>query len=362
MSKYIDAKALREQLNIDQIIEIVEDLGGELAQTGSDYYIFSSICHHIDASNHSKKLYLYTKPTPFFLCYSCSTSFDIFELIETRWNLLDKEYTFPDVLNYVVTTLGLETNQIAKSKKIYDNWKADLYRFTNPKTTISKSNMQFNKSILNFFDNTYRQEWIDEGITIDTMEKYRIGWYRLNQQVTIPVFDEYGNLIGIHARNFNPCRLKLYDRKYEPFMSICGDYRFATNNVLYGLNFNKENIRYKKQAILTEAPKSVLMAETILDINNTVALFGMNLSTYKRNMLLNYDIDEIVIAIDKWSNESNGYEIWEKCIMRIVNKLQGFVQISYIEDNTGLLSAKDSPFDKGDKIWNELYSHRRYIC
>ena len=67
MSKYIDAKALREQLNIDQIIEIVEDLGGELAQTGSDYYIFSSICHHIDASNHSKKAVSLYQAYTFFL-------------------------------------------------------------------------------------------------------------------------------------------------------------------------------------------------------------------------------------------------------------------------------------------------------
>ena len=356
----IDAKSLKQQLNTSQVISLVESLGGELREQRDSYLIFTSICHYEPniAALHKPHLYYYVT-TQSFYCYRCCLSMDIFSLIEQVWDLQDREYTFTDEINYVVSTLGLAPNQINRPKHVYDDWRSSLGRFLNNTTNPTKSYPTYDKSILDFFEPIYRQEWIDDGITIDTMEKYRIGWYQRNQQVSIPVFGEKGELLGIHARNFDPERAEW--RKYEPLRTISTEYAFSTNETIYGLNFNRENIKYTRQALIFESEKSVLQCETILEHNNTVAMFGMNLSNHNRNQLLKYDIDEIVICIDKWSDVENGRELWNKAIAKIIKKLKGFVKISYIEDVDGLLDFKDSPTDKGKDVWEKLYGTRIYI-
>ena len=67
----INAKKLKRELTIEQIIQIVKSIGGELYSQNNKELIFYSCCHHIDASAHKPKLYYYIDTMSFF-CYSCS--------------------------------------------------------------------------------------------------------------------------------------------------------------------------------------------------------------------------------------------------------------------------------------------------
>jgi len=348
----IDTKQLKEKMNTDDIITVVESLGGEIREDKSpNYIIFTSICHHTDANSHKPKLYFYERTNSFY-CYSCATAFDIFALVEARWNVLDIEFTFSDVVKYVANILGYSQEKLSTRKK--PSWRTDILKFTAP-NSMDKSYLIYPKTDLNRFVDKLPLTWINEGISLSTMQKYSIGYYPLQDTTTIPVFDINGNLVGIHGRRWRPEDIE--DGKYKPVYTLNQEYKFPTSKVLYGLNINKENIRYTQEVKIFEAPKSVMMCEDILDINNSVGLFGCNMSVYQRKMLLSLGVDKFVICLDKQS-DADKHDIWQKSINRIIKLLKPYGEIYIVEDKNDLLNYKDSPVDKGKKIWEQLYAER----
>ena len=76
------------------------------------------------------------------------------------------------------------------------------------------------------------------------MEKYNIGYYPLQDCITIPCFDDKANLIGIRGRFLNPES----QVKYLPIRLLSGiEYKFQTNNYLYGIWYTKQAIKYHKK-------------------------------------------------------------------------------------------------------------------
>lgn len=358
---------MKQSLTTDNIISILKDLGATVQKETSSEIIFSSICCHLDADCHKKKLYWYKSSNTFF-CFKCDFSGDIFSLVAQRWKLQGKQYTFPEVINYVMSICGFENTKFERKQKadIYD-WQSDLSKYLHIETQQNVMKI-YDKSVLNFFEDIYHQSWIDEGISIETLMKYNIKYYPLANQIVIPVYDIDGNLIGLHARNLNP---EMIDAgfKYMPVKLLDGtEYKFATSCALYGIDKNAEHIVRKKEAIIVEAPKSVLQAENILDTNNTVAIFGMNMSKRNKELLLLLGINKIVIALDRQYKEmytdnkkkvfTDEFIIYQKKINKIIDMFRGFVEINVIYDDGHLLNYKDSPFDNDKNIWKELYAGR----
>lgn len=368
----INIEEINKKITINDIIKIVLSLGGEIKGEDEKQIIFTSICHHIDAENHKAKLYYYKKEK-FFLCYSCSSSGDIFWLVQKRKNLLGENCNFTQAIKYVCKTIGLNYNNIKETKhndNIYD-W-SFLKSFANKQYNSNvKKNSTYDDSVLNHLDNIYHQSFIDDYISIETMQKYRIKFYKYGQQICIPVFDDNSNFIGIHCRNLLP-ELIEQGYKYIPLKTVSGtEYKFNTTNVLYGLNLNKMWIKNYKTAIITEAPKGVMQLDSF-GINIGVALFGRSLQKPKRELLLKYGVERVYIALDKQYHsqyDENGnltqeFLQYEKVVMKIVKSLQPFVKDIYViydidEDN--LLEYCDSPMDKGKEIWNKLFENAEKI-
>ena len=95
--------------------------------------------------------------------------------------------------------------------------------------------------------------------------------------------------------------------------------------------------------------------------SNTVACCGSNLNKFQVSLLTNIlGANEITIAFDKeyedWrSEEARKYR--EK-IENMCKKYKGQATFYYIWDMDNLLGLKDSPFDKGKEVFEELYRHR----
>lgn len=369
----VDTKELKEQLNTNQIIELVESLGGELV-SGYDNVkqcIFTSICHNINASDpsHKPKLYYY-KETNMFKCYVCDFSGDIYSLIEGRWMLEDKEFEFRDVIGYILNTLHLDGSLLVTKKK-RASWKNDLKKLITRKK-VWKPYAVYEKTLLEVFDDVYHQEWIDDGITIETMYKYDIGYYGLLDCTTIPVFDEEYNLVGVHGRFWNPQDIE--DGKYRPVHTLNHDFKFPTSEFLYGLNLNKDNISDTRTVCLFEAPKSVLQMETIVEQNNAVAMFGWNMSAIQRDILLKYGVENWMICLDKQykkiyphdyqDTEDEGYQEyrrWVSHVVKIINLLKGFGNVYVVYDTGDLLGYTDSPSDKGREVFYKLLEGKRKV-
>lgn len=375
----IKAEDIKKLLTVQDLINITLSLGAEIKSPLNDekQIIFTSICHHKDANNHKPKLYLY-KHTKSFFCYSCSSAFDIFSLVQKRKELLGEKCSFVQSLKYVCGFCRIDTGDIKDEIK-NDNrcdWQSCLQKYTRYKSN-PKENQIYDKSVLDNLEDKYHLDWINEGISIETQQKFGIKWYNYRQQIVIPVYDDMGNFMGGHVRNLLPEAIE-QGYKYMPFSSLSFDYNFNTGNILYGLNVNKENIRYTKTAILFEAPKSVMLFEGITEMNNSVALFGMNVQKIKRDLLMKYDCEKIIIALDKQYEkqykegnfcDENGNEIkvktdeyakYVKIINKIIKLFKPYMQVDVIldTDELNLIGYKDSPVDKGEKIWYHLYNKR----
>lgn len=369
----IDAKKLTQQLTIDDYKKIVLSLGAIIDHENEKEILFSNICHEKNPDEKKNKLYFY-KDRKFFLCYHCSVSYTIYNLIQKRKKILGEDYSFPDALKYVCDICNIPYENIERihktTTKVY-NWEDDLGKYLRIKNGESLVKI-FDKNILDFFPKIYHQSFINDGISIETMELFGVCYYPYRQQIVIPIYDEEGNLIGLHGRNLLPDAIEA-GYKYIPIKLVNGtDYKFNTSNVLYGLNWNKINIEYSKEVTLFEAPKSVMQMNDILERNNTVGLFGMSLQNKRRDMLLKLKINRVNIALDKQYHtiyDENGeftleFLKWKKKVLAIAEKFKGFASVYVIfdsDDNYPLLKYKDSPSDNGNDIWCELYKKGEII-
>lgn len=343
----MNTKALKEQLNTDQIITLLEALGAELREERNDHLIFTSICHHLNASEHKAKLYYYTNTHSFF-CFSCSNSYDIFSLIEEVWNLRDIEFYFGDIVNFITSTLGISQSDFNPKRNL--SWRDDLRLFTTTKS-MTKHAQIYPLSDLNRFVDKLPYAWIKEGISVDTMRKYHIGYYPLLDCTTIPVFDKEGELLGIRGRFWREEDIEL--GKYRPIWTLERDYKLPTGNLLYGLYQNQEAIKATHEVKLFEGEKSVMQMEGILGQNNSVAMFGCNLSKMQLQQLIELEVERYVVCLDKWGSEED-MSRWQKDVDKIVKMCKPYGEVIVV-DNYEELDYKDSPSDKGKEVWEKIW-------
>ena len=379
----IEVDELNKILTTEKVIKVVESLGGVIANEssygndGEEYMIWSSICHHKSADSHKKKLYMKISNNTFY-CYSCSNSFNLYTLIIARKELLGEECNFPQALQYVCDVCdipydktSIEPTKVKKKEEIFD-WMNVLGKYIK-NSNRNTENKIYDKSVLKLLDKIYHDSFISDNIPIEVQEKYGIRFYKYGQSICIPIYDEDANFIGVHCRQLLP---HIVDAgfKYLPLKILNGtEYNFSTNNVLYGLNVNKINIQNKKTAILVESPKSVMQLETILPMNISCALFGMNCSKVKRDILLKMGVTHIVIALDKqyhnaYETNENGervktqeFEKYEKTIFKIRDLFVGFCSVYVMYDDINLLNYKDSPSDRGKETWDRMYNEKECI-
>jgi hypothetical protein len=295
--------------------------------------------------------------------------FDIFELVKERQRLLGIKYNFVDCMKFICDTIGVNyrANTITTSSSNFVN--TNLKRFTNPSHKVELQ--VFDDMILNKFEDIYHQSWIDDNISIETMEKYNIKYYDYGNQIIIPCYNEYNQLIGIRARNLDPNA----NAKYIPYKDIDwrngnkGWYKFNVGSTFYGLNHNLPAIRKFKKVIICESEKSVLQGDTYFGDNNIIlGMYGSAMTKQKRDMLLELGIDEIIIAIDfdyieeNYSNKQEyepltDWERYEEKVYKIADMFKGWCKVSAIVDYHPE-HKKDCVTDYGKNKFNKLYKER----
>jgi len=363
----INATQLKKMLTLKDYESILNDLNAEWKVMNDNQWVLYTGCHNLDWHDGSPKLYFYPE-TRFFMCYTgCNESFDIYTLIDKRWQLENKEFTFYDILIYVCRLCNIPVDELEYRPQPQKSWQELLSRYTNKKNHVVEMKT-YDKWVLNFLRPVYHTEFLNDGITKDTLDKFNVRYYRYGQQITIPVYSPSGELVGIHARNLCPTLVDA-GYKYIPLALSSGEeYRFKTSQVLYGLNINKGNIEYTQSIILTEAPKSVMQLDSMLEYNNSVALFGMNLSRTQRDIILDMGVQTVIIALDKQYHDmseddekTQEFIQFENHVLKIAKLFSGFCNVYVIYDKDNKLGYKDSPSDKGKAVWEILYNSKELI-
>lgn len=343
----MDAKELIQRLSIEDIIQILESLDADILyeKETSEYIISSTICHHSD----SHKLYLY-KDSKSFYCYSKCHKMSLFDVI-----MKSKGITFKESLDYIYETIYSKHRPRRLVKKFKATPLNDI--IIEPLPPVKK---QF---LYELYKDIEIEEWKNEGITYNTTKKFKIRKDDVNNRIIIPHFNIKNELIGIRVRNLRESEI---DRrgKYHPLFVDGIGYAHPLGRNLYGLNISMNKINEFKKCIVFESEKAVMQYETLYPGNNvSVAICGSSFSNTHKKMLLDLGVEEICLCMDKEFIEYGDEECieYEQKIIKQFNGLEGKCKCSYVIDTDGLLNKKDSPSDKGKKIFEKLIKQRKFI-
>ena len=361
----MDKNELLELLTIEKLKELMTQLGSEYCKEEQGCVIFSSICHGNPSSH---KLYYY-KDTQTFHCYSaCSCNYSVFDLISEVLGL-----DFSDSLKYLANFLGVnnissQQNRKAGFNRTYKNEDLKFLKVSkNKRYRLKPKELVYSDNVLKVFDNAITEDWLEEGITYSTAEKYELGFYINQNCMIIPVRNIKGELVGIRKRNYFTDELEK-GRKYVPIAIQGILYKFPTANSLYGIYQNQNDIRKYKKVILFESEKSVLKMEAMYDYNISLSIYGMNLSPFQADMVKSLGVEEVIIALDcqyvqdkiedLGTKEYTEFTLYLKKVSKIVKRFEKTSNVSILMDFDNMLEYKDSPIDKGKKVFEKLLKNK----
>lgn len=367
----IDKDELKKSLTIEQVYELIVELGGEPYPIKGNSFISRTICHN-QAGQGSYKLYYYDNGEEgIFHCYTgCAEgSFDIYELVRKQKTIsTGEEWSLPKAIAFVAAYFGYssQTFDFGQDKEILKDWEIlENYHRLN---SINESKQIVE---LKIFDDRFLKNlphpriipWEEEGISPEVMKHRGICYDPKNQGIVIPHYNIDGQLIGIRERTL----IKENEKygKYRPAILNRQMYNHPLGFALYNLNNSKDAIQVIKKAIVFEGEKSCLLYASYFGEENdiTVAVCGSALISYQVKLLLSLGVTEIIVGFDKQFQEigDDEWKRWTKKLTDINTKYGKDCKISFLFDKDKLLDYKDSPIDKGPDVFMELFKRRVVI-
>ena len=352
-----------DMITTSDIVQLVSKFG--IPETSIRYYnnqlIMPTGCHNEIIGTAKHKLYYYEDSKKFH-CYTCCGSMNPFEFVVQAYRTRGIKYSLSNAAIIIERIIqerlrdgfAIVTPPSNVKKEIEEDW--------------HKSLTEYNPSIMNCFSRNkkYLKVWEKEGISFDAMDKFGIKFDMIRNRMVIPIYDDKGVFVGAKVRNFNQEDIE-NGRKYMPLIHNNEIYTYDKGKILYGLNLNKKNIKNAKRAIIFESEKSTILYESLYVGNKAVSIGGSNISIYQTELLKQYKVETVVLALDNdyslLPNENGEYDKYFGLykMLKEANKLdaKGFnVEIVYDWEQS-FLENKDAPIDKGREIWNKLYRNRK---
>lgn len=356
---------IKENLEMEDIFELLIDWGGEPYYQGTDIIVSRTICHNHPNNDASHKLYYY-KANKMFHCYTgCQDpAFDIFELVRKVMSIqYHQDYDLNMAVRWIANRFGIIGESVKENE--LEDWEV-IERYNIDCQQVEKVVLkEYDSTILDRFNYKVRlTPWLKEGISQESLNRAKIGFYAGGDQITIPHYDSNNRLIGIRGRTLCKEEAERFG-KYRPLKIRDILYSHPLGVNLYNLNNSKDNIRLFSKAIVFEGEKSCLQYATMFGIDNdiSVATCGSNLSAQQVNLLKEAGAKEIIIAFDRQFKDHNSEEfnLWVKKLKKINEKFKNDILISFIFDKNDLLNYKSSPTDEGKEKFLQLYKNKIII-
>ena len=358
----IDVKKLKKSLSLAHHKQIMQALGIPSYSENSTQIVYYTGDKNVDSYKGSPKLYFY-KDTSIYVGMTAGRSYDIISLTQTRLSLLKQPCSFLDACQFILDTTNINPDSISRVKKeghVYD-W-SNLERFIRVRKYGNQLS-EYNRNIIDTLPSLYPQAWIDEGISEETMDKYQIRYYERCNQTVIPCFDDEARLVGVRVRNWDKDRVE--QAKYMPLVTLDGQcYKFNTNQVFYGINYNKPEIERTGKVIIVESEKAVMKLDTYMGRHNiALGMYGSNLGIQRRNQLLKMGVNTVSYVVDNdfIGQDDTFFEQWQEKIQHFIKLWDGFCRVEIVWDNLGLLGPKENATDRTKEVWEQLWENREII-
>ena len=351
-------KDIIDSITLQDVKNFLESLGVTQIMVNEEkqYLVCPTICHNPINEAESMKLYWYQN-NKIFRCYTeCNEAMSIFRLYQKYMALNHYPVTIEEAEDYVKQCLK---HIVINTNKVSYNYELDLnkYQFNNNIPILD----EYPKEVLSYFTHYYHPTWLRDGITPEAMDRFHIGFSLGQNKIIIPHFDINGRLIGIRGRTLDKKEAEAYG-KYRPLQIGKITYAHPLQFNLYGIHEHQNGIKTRRQAIIAEAEKSVLLDDGYYgDLSNCVACCGSTFNKYHISLLTNVlGANEIIVALDKeytdWKSEKA--RKYKERIVSMCRKYSNQAIFSYIWDYDNVLEEKDSPFDKGKEVFEHLYKTR----
>lgn len=272
--------------------------------------------------------------------------------------------SFVNVMRRLHGLFGMEYDGKKPVKKI--DLLKDIRRFRKG-NRVDRENKKFDSSIMNGYVHIPHKNLIEEAITPDVIKQFGVAFDPEKSRILFPHYswDCDGTIVGIQGRH-TESSFVLKELSIPKYWNYLQGYIKSRN--IYGWSHAEPNLKDSKMLIIFEGEKSTLKQFSMEKGKGyAVSLGSHELSDEQEKFILkNTDVDtEIVIAFDKdiMDTTIEDHKTGEKkhFLTETCKRFSGFRKVSYIKDPYNLLEEKDSPIDKGIKVWKALLSIRENV-
>jgi DNA primase len=316
-----------------QSIDIVEYISQfiDLKQKGKEFWGLSCFKEEKTPSFSVKR------NPPFFYDYSSGIGGNLFTFVKNYFHCSSQE-----AVNIIKNYAGVSEAEIVPHNKL--PILMDCKRFAKPRGyQKASSGVVLPDNYMDRYEinTTKLQAWENEGISWDSLRRFQVCYDSFSNRLVYPIRNMDGKIVNVGGRTLNPRWKENGERKYTYFFS------WGKMETVYGVFENMDYILQKKEVILFEGCKSVLIADT-WGIKNTGAILTCHLNSSQLKILAKLGC-RVVFALDKDVNVRDD---------KSIKTLKNYVNCEYLWDRSDLLDSKDSPVDKGKKVFKQLYNER----
>ena len=251
-----------------------------------------------------------------------------------------------DIKNWICNTLGYEEDMWngEMAARDWNSWLRPIQK-SRPQDNYELENEVLDESVLHSYIPYPHMLWIKDGITAKTQVEFGVMYDMDSERIVYPAHNKHGQLIGVKGRYVGS------DQRVAEAFKYLAVVPYAKSIELYNLHRALPYIKEEAHVIVVESAKSCMLL-TQWGYRNCVSMEGKSLSPTQARLLKELRVP-ITFAWDK----DVGVEEIKKQTQCFKNRL---VYCAY--DTKGLLSATDSPTDKGQEIWEKLFrsTHKIY--
>jgi hypothetical protein len=288
---------------------------------------------------------------------------DIFEVVVRA-----KGISFPQAVQYVAAITGKTfgfSSILNNSTDLVDDW--DIINRYKKKEKIVTVLPEYNSNVMDVFLPYPHESWINDGISVKTMNEFEIGYYIREEKITIVHRDIDSRFIGLRGRAMKEEDID-NGRKYMPLSIGNQLYNHMTMMNLYGLHKTKNAVKKLKKIMFFEGEKSILKCQDYYgELNFTCAVCSSNISNFHRDIAVSLGVEEVFIAFDKFraKEDNESEELYQKRffdyqekLIKYAQKFTPYCRVYVLWDTDNLLDYKDSPADKGKEVLEELMKNK----
>jgi DNA primase len=273
----------------------------------------------------------------FFHCFGCGRSGNIY-----TWIQLTEHLTFDQAVQKVANITNSDINDYVESESM--SFYKLLNRLNNKKRTmVERTILNIDTDYNQKYKNEIPQEWLDEGISTETMKKYEIRIDPYSNRIVYPVRDANFQMIGVKGRT------RFKDYKELGIMKYMNYNKLKILDYFTGMMQAADDVKKSGEIIIVEGLKSVMKLDQ-WGFHNVVSAETSTLNEYQIELLIKMQVKNVVIAFDK--------DVKLKKVQDCVKLLKKFTNVYVVYDKWHLLKDKDSPPDEGESVWKTLYNRR----